>query len=438
VTETADLGDLQRKLEAAGWFVSRCDGHDFDALAETFKSLRSVTDKPKIVIADTIKGKGVSSMEQVRPGEKRYRFHSGAPDDETYASAAAELVENANRLLQQAGAAPLKLAAGEPREKKREPAVQRLIPPYSKALVEAAEAEPRLVVLDADLILDCGLIPFSERFPERFVECGIAEQDMVSQAGGMALKGLLPVVHSFACFLSARPNEQIYNNATERTKIIYVGSLAGLLPGGPGHSHQCVRDISSLGAIPGLVLIAPSCERETGMAVDFCVRGTQESSYLRLESIPVQVPYTLPAGYVLQPGQGVPLTEGRDVVMIGYGPTMLTQAVLAAEMLSSAHGIHAKVVNLPWLNRVDPKWLVETLAGAAWLFTLDNHYVAGGQGERIAAALAELGLGRPPRVKRFGVEEIPVSGGNDEVLKAHGLDAENLCRKIAAAVQGTR
>src|SRR5205085_9178743 len=102
-----------------------------------------------------------------------------------------------------------------------------------------------------ELIKDCGLSPFSKKYPARFIECGIAEQDMVSMAAGMARRGVLPAVHSFACFLAARPNEQIYNQASERSKVIYVGSLAGLLPGGPGHSHQSVRDISALGGVPG-------------------------------------------------------------------------------------------------------------------------------------------------------------------------------------------
>ena len=119
------------------------------------------------------------------------------------------------------------------------------------------------MALDADLMLDCGLIPFRDKFPERFIECGIAEQDMLSMASGLALRGMLPVVHSFACFLSTRPNEHFYNNATEKTKIIYVGSLAGLLPSGPGHSHQSVRDISILSSVPDLVLMNPVLKRKS-------------------------------------------------------------------------------------------------------------------------------------------------------------------------------
>src|SRR5204862_7211507 len=106
---------------------------------------------------------------------------------------------------------------------------------------------------------------------------GIAEQDMVSQAGAMALDGLLPFVHSFACFLSTRPNEQIYNNATEGTKVVYVGSLVGLVPAGPGHSHQSVRDISALGAMPGMSLLEPFSENELRAALERSVHKAPSS-----------------------------------------------------------------------------------------------------------------------------------------------------------------
>ena len=127
------------------------------------------------------------------------------------------------------------------------------------------------MALDGDLRLDTGLVPFQERFPERFFECGIAEQDMVSQAGAMALAGLLPVCHSFACFLTPRAAEQVFNNASEGTKVLYHGSLAGLVPGGPGHSHQSVRDIALMGSVPGLAAIEPYCEAEVRRAVEWAV-----------------------------------------------------------------------------------------------------------------------------------------------------------------------
>src|SRR3712207_513506 len=189
---------------------------------------------------------------------------------------------------------------------------------------------------------------------------------MVSQASGLALRGMLPVVHSFACFLSTRPNEQIYNQTTERTKVVYVGSLAGIVPGGPGHSHQSVRDISALGAMPGMVLVEPSCEAETKLAVDYALGRADGSVYLRLVSIPCRVPYALPADYRFEEGTGVALTEGDDAVLIGYGPVLLPEAVEAARLLRE-RGIGLQVVNLPWLNRVDREWLHQTIDGYPFL-----------------------------------------------------------------------
>jgi transketolase len=342
------------------------------------------------------------------------------------------LIERANQLLSGVNAGPL---AVEPvaRPRRTPPAenAQRLVGAYEKALVEAGGRNDRLVALDADLILDCGLISFRDSFPDRFFECGIAEQDMVSQAGGMALKGLLPVVHSFACFLTPRANEQIYNNATEKTKIIYVGSLVGLVPGGPGHSHQSVRDISALSAVPGLTLLEPCCESEVRMAVDYATETAASSVYLRLVSIPCAIPFDLPAVYRLEEGRGVALTEGADAVLFSYGPVMLVEAYKAAESLRAGRGVALKVVNLPWLNRVDDDWLQAVLGECRSVFTVDNHYTAGGQGEMLAAAIAGLGLSEGVRVTRFGLDEIPACGTNEEVLRYHGLDSESLVASIA-------
>lgn len=436
VSEVSDLGDLPAKFRAFGWHVDRCDGHDLEAVAAAFRRLRPVTDRPRVLIADTVKGKGVPFMEpaSMDPVERLYKFHSGAPGDDVYAKAVEELIGVATARLRAAGGGELTLAR-EPRPETVPPGrVHRLVTAYGRELVRQAERHPRLVVLDADLVLDCGLIPFRQRFPARFVECGIAEQDMVSQAGGMALRGLLPVVHSFACFLSTRPNEQIYNNATERTKVIYVASLAGLLPAGPGHSHQSVRDISALGGVPDLVMIEPCTEEETAQALAYCVNEAATSCYLRLVSIPAEIPFSLPADHRLVPGQGAVIRDGRDGALIGYGPVLLSQACRAAEALERDAGLALAVIDLPWLNRVDRAWLAATAARYPWLFTLDNHYLHGGQGQMLLAELAELPLRPLPRARRLGVTRVPLGGGNTEVLRAHGLDADGLAQAVRTAL----
>lgn len=432
VRNVSDLGDLEAKLRAFGWRVERCDGHDPGAFAATLAALQGES-RPKIIIADTVKGKGVSFMEHTALDSDvaMYRFHSGAPDAHSYRLAAQEIIDRLRQRLSHAGSGALELETTE-REATAPPPVtaQRLIAAYSRALLEQAEKHPNLVALDADLVLDTGLIPFRDTYPERFIECGIAEQDMVSMAGGMALNGLLPVVHSFACFLSARPNEQIYNNATEKTRIVYVGSLAGVLPGGPGHSHQAVRDISALAAIPGMTLVEPSCEAEVGLLLDWCVNETPGSSYLRLTSLPWAVPYSLPPDYRPRLGQGVMLVEGTEVAVIAYGPVMLTAAVEAAKAVAKDRGISVKVINLPWLNRVDAQWLKQAVSGCRRIVALDNHYALGGQGDHIAKALWNAGLGHV-ELRCAGVPDVPPSGTNAQVLGAVGLDEEALFRLIA-------
>lgn len=437
VKNVSDLGDLLAKLEAFGWCVARCDGHDIPALARTLSALET-DPRPKVIIADTVKGRGVSFMEHTALDSDvaMYRFHSGAPDAGAYRKAAQELIDRLEQRIAAVGApslefetvvreAPLPVAAEQ----------QRLVAAYSRALIEQADRHPNLVALDADLILDTGLIPFREKHPGRLVECGIAEQDMVSMAGGMALNGLMPIVHSFACFLSARPNEQIYNNATEETRILYVGSLAGVVPGGPGHSHQAVRDISTLAAVPGMTLVEPSCEAEVGMLVDWCVNEAPGSSYLRLVSLPWNVPFNLPEDYRPVPGRGVCVHPGRDVAIIAYGPVLLSEAVNAARRLADEKGPSARVINLPWLNQVDTEWLRGELAGCQKVFCLDNHYADGGQADMILSALA-VGKGIPPDMQfvRVGIESIPPSGSVAEVLRACGLDADSLVSRVR---QGT-
>jgi transketolase len=364
-----------------------------------------------------------------------YGYHSGAPTPEEYELAVEEIRTRLDSRLTKLGASPVELVEADPPEHVSATQTrQRLVTAYGEALVEQAGREPRLVVLDADLRLDCGLVDFRLQYPDRFFECGIAEQDMVSQAGSMALAGLLPAVHSFACFLSTRPNEQIYNNATERSKVIYVGSLAGLVPGGPGHSHQSVRDISALGAMPGMALIEPFSESETRAAVDWAVNHAPGSVYLRLVSVRWALGFEPPEIDALVPGRGTVLRPAADVLFVAAGPVMVSGGWHAADLLA-ADGVNAGLVALPWLRDVDGAWLAD-VAGDAAVVTLDNHYLAGGQGDAVLAALAADAPAAAARVHKIGVTEVPKSGENNEVLRAHGLDADGIAAQVRRLLAG--
>ena len=154
------------------------------------------------------------------------------------------------------------------------------------------------------------------------------------------------------------------------------------------------------------------------MALDYSVNETSSSVYLRLVSIPYDIPFQLPENYRLEYGKGVTLTEGDDAVMFSYGPVMLTQAVKAAELLKEEHGLGLRVINLPWLNHVDADWLRSSVEDFKYIFTLDDHFEKGGQGEMLGCQLAEMDKFSGYHLHRFGISEIPVCGLNDEVLQS--------------------
>jgi transketolase len=433
VSQITDLGDLPAKFRAFGWHVARCDGHDSGQLAASFAELRRVEDKPRILIADTIKGRGVSFMEHPVALEKdkgSYRWHAGAPDDDSFRAAHAELVARINAGMKERGLGEVGLEDVTPEAKAPSGVSSELVSEhFGAALVEIAARRRDLVVLDGDLALDCKIRKFEQTYPDRFIENGIAEQDMVSMAGGLALQGLLPVVNTFANFLTARANEQIYNNAGERTKVIYAAHFGGLLPAGPGKSHQATRDVSLLGALPNCTVLEPANGVETRMAVEYCVEEARESCVLRLIIGPSPRVVPLPAGYRLRFGRGAVLTEGRDAILFSYGPVMLHEALLASEALAR-EGFGLAVVNMPWLNRVDRGWLKETVAGLRRVYSLDDHSPYGGLGDSLLNALNEEGLLASLVFRKMGIREIPACGAPFEVLRHHGVDSETIARRI--------
>ena len=445
--EILALGDLERKLGAFGWHVATCDGHDHVALREAFAEFRATTDRPSVLIADTIKGKGVSFMEHPRAlaeGAGTYRWHAGAPGDEDFARAHAELVGRVDSRLRGLGLAPLSLQGVAPLEDTRNVSLhgepesgvgarptrvsdEFVAEVYGHTLLELAGTNPQLVVLDGDLASDCRVRAFELAHPARFIENGIAEQDMVSMAGGLARQGLLPVVNSFASFLASRANEQIYNNASEKTKIIYACHYAGLIPAGPGKSHQSVRDASLFGALPNCVVVHPGNEQETRALVRWAVEQADENVAIRLAIGPSPRKLEFTEGWRLEVGRGTVLQEGGDALLFAYGPVMLHEALIAADTLR-ARGTRLQVVDLPWLNRIDADWLAETAAPFANVLVVEDHAPVGALGDAIRRILDGA------HVSVFGVEGWPACGTPPEALRHHGLDGASLADRIAESL----
>ncbi len=447
--EILALGDLEEKVRRFGWYVDVCDGHDHVRLREAFEDFHSDVDHPKLLLAHTIKGKGVSFMEHPRALEEgggTYRWHAGAPDDETFGRAFAELTGRIGERFDALGLGELALEAvpplddepassleGEPvsgagtREPKLKEAAEYVAEAYGEAVLELAGRHPELVVLDADLASDCRVRGVELGHPEQFVEVGIAEQDMVSMAAGLARQGLLPVVNSFASFLASRANEQIYNAASEGARIVYALHYAGLIPAGPGKSHQSLRDVSLLAALPGVTIVQPGNAAETRAVVEWAVGDAADSVAIRLAIGPSPRRIELPKGYELVVGRGTVLAPGTDAVVLAYGPVMLHEALTAAEILG-AREVSLAVVDMPWLNRFDGTWLEETVAPFEHLFVVEDHAPVGALGDALRRELE-----RPVAV--FGVEGWPACGTPAEALRFHGLDGVSLADRIAAAVR---
>jgi transketolase len=430
--EVLPLGEIDAKLRAFGWHVASCNGHDHGELARVFAAFRTSDDVPKLLVANTIKGNGVSFMEHPRAladGGGTYRWHAGAPDDDAFTRAYDELLARIRERVPDLG---LVSARPEAERSQGEPdsgiAVRARVTDeyvaaaYGEALLQLADAHSKLVVLDADLASDCRIRPFELAHPERFHESGIAEQDMVSAAAGMARQGLLPVVNSFASFLAARANEQIYNQASERTKVIYALHYAGLIPAGPGKSHQSIRDISLLGALPNMTIVQPGNAAETRALLRWAVQTASENVAVRLAIGPSPRRLDLPD---VLPGRGAVLREGTDAVLFAYGPVMLHEALLAAELLDG----RLEVVSMPWLNRLDEQWFHEIIEPYGELFVLEDHAPVGALGDSLRRAAA----GRSVHV--FGVEGWPACGTPTEALRYHGLDGSSLADRISLALR---
>ena len=190
-----------------------------------------------------------------------------------------------------------------------------------------------------------------------------------------------------------------------------------------------VREVSAVGGVPGLVMVAPSCPGAVGPLLDWCLEAHDGPSFLRMASLPAEIVWDAPAGWRPEPGRGFEIAQGADAVLIGSGPILLAQAVKASRALAE-RGIGLAVVDMPWLNRVDDDWLAGVARGRRLVVTLDDHYLEGGQGEKLLAALARAGVAVP--TLQLGLSAVPPSGQPGEVLQRVGLDAAGIAEAIAA------
>ena len=299
---------------------------------------------------------------------------------------------------------------------------------YGKALAEFGAEYENLVVLDADLAAATKTGVFKKAFPERFFDCGIAENNMIGVAVGLSLSGKIPFASSFAMFAAGRSFEQVRNSIGYPHCNVKIGAThAGVTVGEDGATHQCCEDIALMRTIPGMVILNPADAVEARLAVKAAIEYNGPV-YLRFGRMAVPVIYG--DDYKFEIGRGVKLADGKDVSLIATG-IEVEQALLARELLAS-EGISASVVNIPTIKPLDEELVIAEANACGAVVTCEEHTVIGGLGAAVAECLSEK---RPTPVLRVGVNDVfGRSGPAKELVSYFGLDAAAIAAKAKAAV----
>lgn len=300
---------------------------------------------------------------------------------------------------------------------------------FAKTLVKLGEKNPDILVLDADLATSTKVSYFKERFPERFIAVGIAEQNMIGIAAGLSTLGFIPFATTLACFASRRVCDQVVISvAYPRLNVKIVGAYVGLFVGKNGATHQALEDIAIMRSIANMVVIEPVDGLETKEVVKFASEY-DGPMYLRIGRDPM--PSIVPPDYRFHLGKGLVLREGKDVTLISSG-TLLEDTLTAAFLLEK-EGIEARVINMSSLKPVDEELIMKAAEETGRIVTVENHNIIGGLGSAVAEVTSEK---MPAKLKRLGVRDIfGKSGTNEEMKKEFGLAADDIAKEVTSFLE---
>ena len=292
---------------------------------------------------------------------------------------------------------------------------------FGEAVTALAAENPDIVVLDADLAEATKTCIFEKKYPERFIDCGIAEGNMIGIAAGLAACGKIPFAASFAMFSAGRAYEQVRNSVGyPHLNVKIAGSHAGISTGEDGATHQCCEDIALMRTIPGMVVVNPADHYEMLAAVKAAAQHNGPV-YLRLGRLAVESVHNND-DYQFELGKGITLRDGKDITIAATG-LMVGEAVKAAKSLE-AQGIDARVINIHTIKPIDEDLLVKAAQETGHIVTVEEHNVIGGLGEAVCACLSQR---CPTPVTRIGVQDVyGHSGPALDLLQEFGLCAENI------------
>lgn len=296
-------------------------------------------------------------------------------------------------------------------------------------LARLGRTNKNIIVLDADLSESTKSAIFAREFPDRFFNYGVAEQNMMASAAGIASCGKIVFVHTFAIFASGRAWDQVRNGITAGGfNVKIIGSHGGLSVGADGLSHQCIEDISLMRTIPGMVVIIPSDRIETERVVE---KVAEYNGPVYIRTSRSKSPIVNKEDCKFEIGKGNVLQDGMDVTIIAYG-VMVKPALDAAKALSERN-IHARVVNMASVKPIDKEMIIKAAKDTGAIVTVEDHTIIGGLGSAVAEVLAEE---YPVPLKRIGVlDTFGESGEPDELFRKNGLTAENIVEEAKRIVR---
>ena len=298
---------------------------------------------------------------------------------------------------------------------------------YGNALAELGAQNPNIVVLDADLAGATKTGVFKKAFPERHIDCGIAEGNMMGVAAGLATCGKIPFASSFAMFAAGRAFEQVRNSIGYPHLNVKIGAThAGISVGEDGATHQCNEDIAIMRTIPGMTIICPADDVEARAAVKAAAEYVGPV-YMRFGRLAVPV-INDEANYKFEIGKGITLKEGKDVTIIATG-LEVNESLEAAKLLE-ADGISAEVINIHTIKPLDKELVVASAKKTGKVVTVEEHFVIGGLGGAVAEALSEEA---PTKMLRVGMmDKFGQSGPAKALIEYYGLDGKSIYEKVKA------
>jgi transketolase len=422
-----DLDVYVERARAFGWHAISIDGHDVEAIDAAFAEAVTTTGKPTVVVARTVKGKGVAAVEDVNG------FHGKALDDPD--AVVAELGGDRDIRIEVAKPERVEPHRFEetgldlPRyELGTEVATRKA---YGDALAALGAARGDVVALDGEVSNSTYAEIFAKAHPERFFEMYIAEQQMVAAAVGMQVLGWRPYVSTFAAFLS-RAYDFVRMAAVSRARLCLSGSHAGVSIGEDGPSQMGLEDIAAFRAIHGSVVLHPCDANQTAKLVA-AMADHDGIAYLRTLRPGTEVIYDADEAFEIGGSRVLRSSDDDEVALVAAGITV-REALAAADRLAE-DGISARVVDLYSIKPIDTATLAAAAEATGRIVTVEDHWPEGGLGDAVLAAVADLD--EPPRVVKLAVRSLPGSGKADEQLAAAGIDAENIAAEARTLVRAS-